>query len=950
MAKKIILNEKQKTAVEHRKGPLIVVAGAGTGKTRVISEKINALVEKDKVDPMSILALTFTEKASEEMLARVQESMPLAYEEPWVYTFHSFCDRMLREEALEIGLDPAYKIISYPEQWLLLRENLFSMNLEYYLPLGNPTKFISAILKFISRLQDENISPKELRKYVKNKDLEDKQEKEKWEELAAIFQKYQELKIENSKMDFGDLITWTIKLLDERQNILKKYQKQFSHILVDEFQDTNYAQYELIKKLFPKKEKYTRSLTVVGDDSQSIYKFRGAAISNILQFRDDYPESEMITLLKNYRSGQKILDAAYRLIQNNNPDTLENKLGISKKLISEVKEYEQEPQIIKLDTAENEVDFVITKIIEILGKKPQYTYKDFAILARANNHLDPFVLALRKYKLPYQLVGNRGLYDRDEIRDISAIINVLIDPTNSIDLYRALNIETLGIEKEKIAEILSKSKYKKENLWETIKKSEETQIINFKSLIEKYQAQIPKKTPVEIIYDITHEINYLEQFLNKDSIQSQLCIKNLDLFLDKAKKFEISFNQDTNEIPTLIDFVEYLELMKEAGDNPAQAEIEDIDTINLLTVHASKGLEFPVVFMIDLVSSRFPTRNRSDKIEIPDDLIKETLPEGNAHIQEERRLFYVGMTRAKEYLYMAHAEDYGGKRKKKPSGFLQETKIEPKHVIMKAEEKKKQESLFGVNSSYRETQIKKITDFTPDFLSYTQISTYENCPLQYKYKYVLNVPTLPSHTLSFGITIHNTLKEFHEKLLFKNVPLKEFLEIYQKNWEPLGYLNSEHREERFKEGKKLLKNYYENVDKNKKPLGLEKSFNIKIEGVRFYGRIDRIDKLEDNNVEIIDYKTGKVKTQKEVDKDKQITFYAMGAKEALGLNPEKLTLHFVGENEKISTTRNQKDIQKAREETKEVVQEIIEGNFEPNSGYHCKWCDYNNICPFAWEQ
>lgn len=946
MSNKSILNENQQKAVNHIHGPLIVVAGAGTGKTRVIAEKIKNLIKNEKTDPMEILALTFTDKATEEMLYRIQESMPLAYEEPWVYTFHAFCDRLLKKEGLEMGLDPSYKIISYPDQWMLLRKNLFSMNLKYYLPLGNPTKFISAILKFISRLQDENILPEELETYVQTKKFEETEEKERWEELAKLYKKYQELKIQNSKMDFGDLITWAIKLFRERPNILRKYQEKFRHILVDEFQDTNYAQYELIKLLFPQKKRYERSLTVVGDDSQSIYKFRGAAISNILQFQGDYPKTEMITLLKNYRSGQEILDAAYKLIQNNNPDSLESKLKISKELVSQTEQTKEKPQIAELETVEDEVDFVITKIIEILGKEPQYTYKDFAILARANNHLDPFVLALRKYKLPYQLVGNRGLYDRNEIRDVHGLLKVLINPADAISLYRVLNIESLGIKKESIIEILATSKYKKENLWETVKNSKEESILNLVELVTRYQNRISKNTPTELIYNIVRETEYLSQFLREESIQNQLCIKNLDLFLNKAKKFEVEFNQDIKEIPTLVDFVDYMEMMVEAGDNPAQAEIEDIDTINLMTTHASKGLEFPVVFLVNLVASRFPTRERGDQIEIPEDLIKEELPEGNAHIQEERRLFYVGMTRAQKYLFMVYGQDYGGKRKKKPSGFLQETNIKTQKVIMEKEKKEGQESLFGINSNYREPKLKKISDFTPDSLSYTKISDYENCPLKYKYKYILNVPTLPSHALSFGSTIHETLKLFHERSLFKEVSLKELYEIYEEKWEPLGYLDKEHRKNRFDAGKDVLKKYYENLDKTKKPVGLEKSFTIKIDGICFYGRIDRIDKIGKDEVEIIDYKTGKSKEQKAVDRDKQVTLYALGAKEALGLKPTKMTVHFVEENLKISTTRTEEDIEKAVEEVKEIVGEIKKGKFEPNSGFLCGWCDYKDICPF----
>ncbi|HOM77863.1 MAG TPA: UvrD-helicase domain-containing protein [bacterium] len=945
MSTKINLNPNQQKAVNHKTGPLIVVAGAGTGKTRVISERVKHLLEDKDTSPNNILALTFTDKASNEMLDRIQGALPLAYEEPWVYTFHSFCDRILKREGLEIGLDPSYKITPKPEQWLLIRQNLFKMSLNYYRPLGNPTKFISAILDFISRLQDENISPEDLANFLRTADLEPEEEP-KWKELLHIYETYQSLKIQKSRMDFGDQITWTIKLFKERPNILKKYQAQFTHILVDEFQDTNYAQYELIKLLFPSQKEYQRSLTVVGDDSQSIYKFRGAAISNILQFQEDYPDTQLVTLLENYRSEQTILDPAYKLISNNNPDSLESKLGISKKLVSQVKQSGRYPEIIELENLEDEVDFVVTKIIEILGKEPQYTYKDFAILARANNHLDPFVLALRKYNLPYQLVGNRGLYDRNEIRDVTALLKILVDPKDQISLYRVMNMESLEIDPLVISDHLATAKFEKRNLWDVIQDSKDTKVQNFLSIMREYQSKLAKIPPVTLVYDLVHKIGYLEQFLRDENLETQLCLKNLNIFLEKIKKFEVQFNQETKEIPTLVDFLEYLEIMMEAGDNPAQAEIEDIDTINLMTVHASKGLEFPVVFMVNLTSNRFPTRDKGNTIGIPEELIKENLPEGDPHIQEERRLFYVGMTRAEKYLYLTYGKDYGGTRENKPSPFLNETGIKTSQVTLEEEVKSKQESLFGVNSLFREPKARKITNFAPDYLSYSQIDIYDNCPLQYKYKYILNLPSLPSHALSFGNSIHNTLKEFHEKLLFNEVSLEELWQIFEKNWEPLGYEDEEHRLERFKSGKNLLKNYYESLDKSIKPVALEKSFKLKLGTVTLGGRIDRIDNVE-GGVEIIDYKTGSEKTQKEVDKDKQVTVYALAVKEGMGLNPVKLSLYFVEGSGKISTTRTQKDMDAIKEEVEKVVELMREGKFDPKPGFHCRWCDYRSICAFA---
>lgn len=953
MPKKFQLNPEQKTAVECKNGSYLVVAGAGTGKTRIITERIKNLIEKCSIEPHQILALTFTEKAASEMVERLDEVMPLGYMEPYVCTFHSFAERILRYEALEIGLDPYFKIASVPDQWILFRKNIFKMGLKYYKPLGNPTKFIGSILKFISRLQDEDISPEQFETFaIKYQPQSEEQiEKDRLLELANIYKEYQKVKVENSRLDFGDLITWTLKLFRERPNILKKYQNQFIHSLVDEFQDTNFAQYEIIKLLCPHDKLQNRSLLVVGDDSQSIYKFRGAAVSNILDFIDDYPKCERITLNKNYRSGQDILDYSYNVIQNNNPDTLEVKLGISKKLISSGDKPKIRPEAVLATTLENEVDFVIEKIKDLLNTDPSLTYKDFAILARANGHLDAFILALKKENLPYQLVGNRGLYDQEEIRNLLAILKILINTTDHMSIYRALNIDAFDIPSSEITKILSSAKYKKVDIWDVISESENEKVIAFRELIVSYQEKSSKQTPTQLTYELVKNSGYLNQYTETENSENQLKIKNLDIFLGNIKKFEIDFRQENKIEPTLIDYIEHLELTMEAGDNPAQAQVEDIDTINLMTVHASKGLEFEVVFLVNLVSDRFPTRDRKDPIEIPDEMIKETLPEGDPHLQEERRLFYVGMTRAKSYLFLTSAKNYGGKRDKHISGYLTETKLNMQDLEKKEKIESNQKNLFGLETKYRLATIEPIKDYVPDFLSYTQVSTYEECALKYKYSYVLKIPTPPSASLSYGSSIHDTLRDFHNKLRFENnVEESDLMHMFEKNWQPLGYLDAEHRNQSFKEGQALLHRYYEkNKDSKIKPKFIEQAFNVKIDGVRFYGRIDRIDELEDGSVEIIDYKTGKSKTQKEVDKDDQMSFYAIAAKEALNLNPTKLTLYFVEDDLKLSTTRTEDQLQQKKEEVVEVIQKIKTGEFPASPGLQCSWCDYKDICPFAFK-
>ena len=335
------LNSSQQEAVLSDQGPLLIVAGAGTGKTTVLVNRLAYLAMERKVDPESILVTTFTEKAAGEMKERADRILPYGYFSLWIHTFHGLCERLLRENGLEIGLDSGFKVISETQAWILVKQHLSEFNLDYYSPLGSPTKFIREMLKHFSRLKDENISPEEYLSYAENLKADndamlsqseegEEMEKARVLELANAYHVYNRLLINNNFLDFGDLIVYTLRLLRERPNVLARYRKQFRYIMVDEFQDTNWAQYELVKLLAAP----DNNLAVVGDDNQAIFRFRGASLSNIMQFKDDFPQAKEIILSKNYRSGQKILDAAYRFIKNNDPNTLEAKLGISKELFN----------------------------------------------------------------------------------------------------------------------------------------------------------------------------------------------------------------------------------------------------------------------------------------------------------------------------------------------------------------------------------------------------------------------------------------------------------------------------------------------------------------------------------------------------------------------------------------------------------------------------------------
>jgi DNA helicase-2/ATP-dependent DNA helicase PcrA len=944
MAKSIILNRQQKQAVRYSKRTLLVVAGAGTGKTTVITERIKYLIQKKSVSPQNILAVTFTDKAATEMLERLDLVLPLGYQEPWLGTFHSICERILRADCLEIGLDPSYKIITPVDQWILLKEHLFDFKLKFYRPLGNPTKFISALLKFMSRAQDEDVSPNELKTFSEKlkkraKTQSEKEEATKLLELDAAYEKYQKLKINKSLLDFGDLITQTLSLFRNRKSILKKYQNQFEHILVDEFQDTNFSQYQLLKLLCPKKA--GSNLIVVGDDDQSVYKWRGASISNIINFKRDHPESREIVLTKNYRSLQPILKSAYHLIQNNNPHRLEIKLNINKKLRSLRKKSTEKPIIISTPTGESEVNFTISTILELVSEE-NYSYKDFAVLTRANDHLNAYVSGLKRAGIPYQLIGNRGLFDQEEVRGLIHFLRVVFNPEETRILFQFLHLRIFKIKADTIFELLSQSKSKQQPLWSVIKNRKEPKIKKAANLIEKYQSLALSQSVTRLLHNFIITTGYLKDLTDKDTIENELRVKNINLFFEKLKRFEAD-NRNTG----LTEFIETLELWLEAGENPAQAVIEDIDTINLLTVHSAKGLEFPVVFIGNLVSGRFPAVNRRDPIEFPDELIKETIPKGSETIQEERRLLYVAMTRAKDYLYLTYAADYGGVRARKKSGFLEETKLKEKEEKIPLIK----DSLYVAGPpTLTVRNIEKEDKVELKFLSYSQIDTFLTCPLKYKYRYLLNVPAEPHHALTFGQSIHNTLHEFHRyQQQGKILSLSKLLSIYKKNFLELGYESESHKIERFKSGINALNEYHKVfMEFLGTPKILEKNFKLKIAETQFVGKIDRIDETK-KGLEIIDYKTGNPKDQKSVDKNKQLTLYGLAAKEAFGLNIEKYSLYYIEGNLKLTTTRTEKDMQREKEYVTTVANKIRNSKFRAKPGYPfpCKFCEYNKICPYA---
>ncbi len=951
------LNAQQLQAIKHGDGPLLIIAGAGTGKTTVITERIKYLVASGKAKPSEILALTFTDKASREMEERVDLAMPYGYLDMWVATFHSFCDRVLRQEAIHIGLSPNYKLMASAETVQLLINNLFKFDLNYFRPLGNPTKFVHGLLQHFSRLRDEDISSNEYLKFAKKEMKNTKtiqEEKEKTLELAKAYQTYEEIKIKEGVMDFGDLITNTLKLFRTRPNILVQYQSQFKYFLVDEFQDTNYAQNQLAVLLAGKK----KNITVCGDDDQAVYAWRGAAVSNIIQFKKSFPKTKIVVLVQNYRSSQIILDQSYQLIQHNNPDRLEVKEKIDKRLKA-VRKTEQKPvEFLYADRVENEAESVAQKIKELTAKN--YSFGDVAILVRANNHAEPFVRALARAGIPHQFLGPGQLFRQNEVRDLIAYLKVLYNFEDNVALYRVLSMDFLELNPRDLAAINNFARRQNLCLFEACEAIEKIfvtdeskeKIRSFVQMVHRHLGLLPKETAGQILYYFLQDSGWLKKITEYKTPLEEKAAQNISKLFDRLKTYEVD-----HEDASVRAVIDWLNLSMDLGESPLANNFDWIeeDRVNILTVHSSKGLEFPVVFLINLVAARFPTRERKEQIPIPEALIKEILPSGDYHQQEERRLFYVGMTRARDRLFLTAADYYGeGKREKKLSPFVLEALNKTQQELIKSEtvSQDKQLSIFDFQPG--EEILPQINSQTQpiNYLSYSQIETFKTCPLQYRYRYIQRIPTLPSSAQSFGDTIHRTLREFCQGIKEgQNLTVKELLKILDINWSSIGYASKAHEEKMKKRAEKMLEEFFVKFDKKIVLKDLEQAFMIKVSpGLKIGGKIDRID-LKGKKMEIIDYKTGKTMEQKEIDKSLQMTIYALAATDK-GIYNQKaenliFTFYFLDSGERRSTTRTSEELVEAKKEIIQKAKEIQMSLFEPQPGMLCDFCDYKLICK-AW--
>jgi ATP-dependent DNA helicase UvrD/PcrA len=1012
------LDREQLRAVTHGDGPLLVVAGAGTGKTQVVTRRIAWLIATRRARPSEILALTFTDKAAAEMQVRVDQLVPYGYTDTAISTFHAFGDRLIREYALELGLAPDVRVLSRAEVVIFLRERLFELDLDHYRPLGDPTRFLGALATHFSRLKDEDVDPTAylaladrelgeatlLAELARDGDTADQtgeiadaagETAARQLELARAYARYQELLAAHGFIDFGDQVALALRLLRRSPAARREVRGRFRYVLVDEFQDTNRAQADLVELI----AEPHRNVTVVGDDDQSIYRFRGASMSNIVDFRERPRRPRVVVLRRNYRSRAGILAASGRLIRFNDPDRLEVQAGIDKRLRAQRPEPRagRRPAAIRHEafaSGSDEADWVAREIAVRVaaGAAP----KDHAILVRSNAEADGVLRSLNVAGLPWRFSGSSGLYARPEVRLLLAFLRSVADLGSSVDVYALAASDVYGLGGEDLTGIVASARRRNRSLWDVLEEVDRQPgllrlapdsrkaVRRLVGDLRGYAGLAHERPAGEVLYAFLKGSGLLARYAALDGARSEETLQNVARFFDVVRAQSALLSDDR------CSFVAgHLRTLIEAGDDPPTAELdEDSDAVAVLTVHKAKGLEFPIVFLVGLVDGRFPSAGRRDPLAIPGELVAGRPASGDAHLREERRLFYVAMTRARDELILTHAADYGGRTARRVSPFVLEALDLPSvDIASRSRSAHPVGRLAGFAGPGVVAEPVARPTGEPLSLSFYQIDDYLTCPLRYRYGHVVRIPVAPHHSLVYGSALHRAVQEFHRRHARGRIMSQaELEEAFLGAWTSEGFLTREHEEARIAAGRAALRRFRAEqlLPWAVVPAYVEKDFSFSLAGDRIRGRWDRVDVepigpetgpipgtsatgleaaspsadvveptlplLPRERVTITDYKSSDVrdpaKARQRARESLQLTIYAMGYEAMTGRLPDAVQLHFLETGVIGRAQVDEKRLAKARERIARAADGIRARAFDPTpDALACTYCPYRDICP-----
>lgn len=639
------MNPQQKEAILTTEGPLLVMAGAGSGKTRVLTHRIAYLMSEKQVSPYNILAITFTNKAAREMKERVEKLIGDQGKDVWISTFHSMCVRILRRDIDLIGYDLNFGILDDADQLSVIKTVMEELNLD---PKRQSPKYF---LSQISNAKNELKSPQQLSKEFENEDV------------IRVYEKYQHILFKNNRVDFDDLLVLTVHLFEKHPEVLSFYQNKFQYIHIDEYQDTNNAQYQIVTLLAQK----FRNICVVGDSDQSIYSWRGANIENILSFEHDYPDAKVVLLEQNYRSKQMILNAANDVIQNNS-GRLDKRLWSDRGQGDLIEYY-------RASDGDVEATYIADKISYM--RRDMYDYHDFAVLYRTNSQSRAIEQAFLRQNIPYRLIGGQSYFKRKEIKDLMAYLRLICNPDDDLSFKRIVNEPKRGIGAASIEKLSQFAAECELSLMASINDAENViaratlnKLIEFKTMIYMLRSQIEDYSIADFIDVVLRQTGYLEMLENENTIEADSRIDNLGEFQSMATQFEeVDLNEilaeeeseeHADELSTMTKLVILLNDLMLQTDTETEEEANE-SKVTLMTIHAAKGLEFPVVFICGFEDGIFPLRS--------------ALEQGGDDLEEERRLAYVAITRAEDILFITNAQSryqYGTRSANRESMFIRE--------------------------------------------------------------------------------------------------------------------------------------------------------------------------------------------------------------------------------------------------------------------------------------
>jgi ATP-dependent DNA helicase UvrD/PcrA len=959
------LNEEQNAAVTHGEGPLLIVAGAGTGKTAVITRRIAWLIATKRARPEEILALTFTDKAATEMESRVDVLVPYGMVGATIATFHAFSDRLVRKHAVELGITSQLKVGTRADMLVFLRERIFELGLKRYLPLGRPDEHLDALLSVFDRARDEDISSERYLDFAArladeagdDAALRDRAEAEL--EKAGAYAAYQRLLLESGRVDFGSQIGLALRLLRERPHLRREYQESFRWILVDEFQDTNHVQFELVKLLAAGR----RNLTVVGDDDQSIYRFRGAKVENLLGFLDAFPSADAVLLRRNYRSGQRILDLAHRMVRFNDPERLEardperfDKRLVADRAIEGVVDHW--PQAGMTDEAE-----AVAADIQATLERGDRVARDLAVLARTHAQLDPVAGALKARGIRFQRANQRGLYRRPEVMLCLNVLRTVADPDDGIAAFGVLGDPLFELDPADLARLAAEAKRRNRSLRELataaandagspIASGTRQGIRRFADLHARLTASATRRPTSEVLYEFVSESGLLARLAREESIEAAEQVQNLNRLFGIVNRVGPLLKSDRVRF-----FMEHLDLLIGAGDDPQAAAADlDEDAVQLLTAHNAKGLEFPVVYMLQLVEGRFPLQRRGEPLPFPPELYRGGDPRAE-HEREERRLFYVAMTRARDRLVMTHAVDYGGKRTKKPSKFLVEAlELPSPPKARKTVSALESIARYAPTAAPPPAEVLPIPPDRPLELSHGQIDDWTTCPLKYRYAHIVQVPLGTDPRAMYGIAMHHAIRVFHQhRMRGHAIGADDVVRVFEEAWSSEGFYSREHEERRLEEGRAALRRFvHRETASGRLPLAVEMEFKFRLGNDVVVGRWDRIDEIG-GEIVLVDYKTGEIADRDKAEdraakslKDGQLGLYALGYAETRQAMPARVQLHFVDSGLIGEAKVEEKHLETARERVRAAAAGIRAAAFPPDPDQRkCGDCPYSRFCVYS---